>query len=41
MANVGGGLGWSARALRGVHLLIAVVEIASLVQLWRCALTGR
>jgi hypothetical protein len=41
MANWGGELGRRALALRGVHLLIAVVEIASLVHLWRCALTGR
>ena len=41
MADWGGGLGGRALALRGVHMLIAVVEIASLVHLWRCALTGR
>ncbi len=34
-------LGRNARIMRGVHTLIAVVELASLAHVWRCALTGR
>ncbi|HZW44356.1 MAG TPA: hypothetical protein VFF32_08205 [Dermatophilaceae bacterium] len=34
-------LGRGALALRGVHVLIAAGEIASLIYLWTCALTGR
>ena len=30
-----------AAALRAVHALIAVVELASLGYVWRCAITGR
>ena len=34
-------LGRGVLALRGVHMLIAAGEIASLIYLWTCALTGR
>jgi len=34
-------LGRGALALRGVHVLIAAGEIASLICLWTCAITGR
>ena len=34
-------LGRGALVLRGVHVLIAASEIASLIYLWTCALTGR
>lgn len=34
-------LGPGALVLRGAHLLIAAGEIASIVYLWACALTGR
>ena len=35
------GLGRRALALRGAHILIATVEIASVAHLWVCAITGR
>ena len=35
------GLGRRALALRGAHILIAIVEIASVAHLWVCAITGR
>lgn len=34
-------LGRRAKVLRGVHVLIAAVEMGSLAHVWRCALTGR
>ena len=34
-------LGRGALVLRGVHLLIAAGEIAGIIYLWACALTGR
>ena len=34
-------LGRAALALRGLHVLIAAGEIASLIYLWTCALAGR
>ncbi|MCH7230577.1 hypothetical protein L0U85_06875 [Glycomyces sp. L485] len=34
-------LGRRARALRGLHTVIAAAELASLVHVWACALSGR
>lgn len=34
-------LGRGALVLRGMHVLIAAGEVASLIYLWTCALTGR
>ena len=41
MVGPASSLGGGALALRGVHVLIAAGEIASLIYLWTCALTGR
>ena len=35
------GLGRRALALRGVHISIAILEIASVAHVWVCAITGR
>lgn len=36
-----GRLGRRAKALRGLHIAIAAVELASLAHVWVCALSGR